>query len=188
MGQNETLVGVTSWTERVIETALFEKFILTMIILNVIVMASEHYGQSNALDMFQTFANYAFVIIFNLEMLLKICSFGLKKYCEDNFNLFDAIVNILSVIDIMMPDIDSNMLAFRAVRLLRIFKIVKTNKSVKIVLSCLLESMTAVSSLMMMVLLFCFSSAMLCKQFFSGPLYEDADHKVLSRYTFSTTG
>ena len=59
-------------------------------------------------------------------MLAKLFAKGFKNYCEDGFNIFDAFVNILSVIDIMLPDVDSNMLAFRAIRLFRIFKIVKT--------------------------------------------------------------
>lgn len=103
------------------------------------------------------------MFVFVFEMMMKLIAFGFKKYCSDNFNLFDAVVNILSIIDLMNPDIDSNMLAFRAVRLLRIFKIVKTQKNIKIVLTSLMESMTSVSSLIILVFLFCFTSAMLCK-------------------------
>lgn len=116
----------TDKLEVVINSVVFETVILVMIIANVIVMASEHYGQSESLTNLQTQANYLFVFVFNFEMIMKVMVLGFKRYCSDNFNLFDAVVNILSVIDIMMPDVDSNMLAFRAVRLFRVFKLVKS--------------------------------------------------------------
>jgi len=96
-------------------------------------------------------------------MLIKLFAKGFKTYCADGFNIFDAIVNILSVIDIMMPDVDSNMLAFRAIRLFRIFKVVKTQKNIRVVLVSLLESMTAVSNLILLVFIFCLTSALICK-------------------------
>lgn len=46
--------------------------------------------------------DYFFVSIFTLETLLKLIGFGFKGFRRDNFNIFDAFVVLLSLIEFGM--------------------------------------------------------------------------------------
>jgi len=76
-----------------------------------------------------------------MEMVIKMVGFGLRKYAADNFNLFDAIIVIISIIEMILPDSNSGLSVLRAFRLLRIFKIIKSWDSLRILLSTVLESL-----------------------------------------------
>lgn len=63
-----------------------------------------------------------------LEMVVKVLAFGPKNYLKDRFNIFDVIVIIFSLIDVIIVSEDtyqSSLVAFRAFRFLRIFKIAR---------------------------------------------------------------
>ncbi len=71
------------------------------------------------------YANYVFTVYFLCEMLIKGTGLGLKRYCSDNFNLFDALVTTVGVVEMIMslvPGVDSLggvMSVFRAFRWVR---------------------------------------------------------------------
>jgi hypothetical protein len=92
----------------------------------------------------------------------------------------------MSLVELMMPGEDSSLSVLRAFRLLRIFKIVKSWKSLKKLLKTVLQSISAITNLGVLIILYLFISALLGKQFFSGQLF-DADGNV-SRYRFTSTG
>jgi hypothetical protein len=70
-------------------------------------------------------------------MIIKILAFSIKIYIKDLFNDLDATIVLLSTIDIILNySLGSSIskgkgviLAFRAFRLLRIFKLAKTWKT-----------------------------------------------------------
>ena len=66
-------------------------------------------------------------------MILKLIGYGFRYYIKDRFNIFDAIIVILSVVDVALSFTSSNLgggaiSAFRAFRLLRVFKLAKSWK------------------------------------------------------------
>ena len=125
----------------------------------------------------QTYANYFFTVVFGLEMIVKTVGFGLKKYVADNFNIFDCFIVIMSYVELVLPDSDSSLSVLRAFRLLRIFKIIKSWDSLRILLSTVLESLQAITNLGVLILLYLFISALLTKQFFDGPLYNSTAYE-----------
>ena len=75
-----------------------------------------------------------------MEMIIKIIGMGPKDYIRDKFNIFDAIIVILSVIDVILDSVVQTSItgggngaisAFRAFRLLRIFKLAKQWKKLQ---------------------------------------------------------
>ena len=79
-----------------------------------------------------------FTLVFLFEMIMKLTGFGFKKYVSDSFNIFDAFIVIMSLVELFMPGEDSSLSVLRAFRLLRIFKIVKSWKSLKKLLKTVL--------------------------------------------------
>jgi len=68
-----------------------------------------------------------------LEMIIKLLGFGSKEYLKDKFNLFDGTIVLLSVADVVInftlnsttSSSNGAISAFRAFRLLRVFKLAK---------------------------------------------------------------
>ena len=80
------------------------------------------------------FLNTYFTYVFLAEMLIKLLGMGVRDYAKDRFNLFDAAIVILSLVEIALEELglDSGntgaFSAFRSVRLLRTFKLVRSWK------------------------------------------------------------
>ena len=64
-------------------------------------------------------------------MVIKLIGLGPRNYVKDKYNIFDAVIVIISIIDWVIfhiPGIDAGpfLNGFRALRLLRIFKLTKS--------------------------------------------------------------
>lgn len=65
-------------------------------------------------------------------MVIKIYGLGLVGYCRDSFNIFDGFIVILSTIEVILENTGSGggggsaISVFRAVRLLRLFKLARS--------------------------------------------------------------
>lgn len=74
-------------------------------------------------------ANVVFVVLFTIEMLLKMYSLGVRCYFDYMFNRFDCFVVICSILEIvfimtkLMPPLGVSV--FRCARLLRVFKVTR---------------------------------------------------------------
>ena len=77
-------------------------FVVLLILLNSIVLATEHYEQPDWLADTQKWANVAFTILFALEMVFNLIGLGLVEYVKDGFNVFDAVIVVVSVIDLIV--------------------------------------------------------------------------------------
>ena len=49
-----------------------------------------------------TVSNYVFTGLFTLEMVLKLFALGFFEYAADSFNIFDGIVVIMSLVEIIL--------------------------------------------------------------------------------------
>jgi hypothetical protein len=59
--------------------------------------------------------NLIFTSIFGVECVVKVYGLGVKGYCGDNFNIFDGIVVLLSIIEIAIEKITDNATEMAAV-------------------------------------------------------------------------
>ena len=104
-------------------------FIIILVLLNTCVLATEHYRQPTWLDQFQEITNLFFVVLFTLEMLLKMYALGFQGYFVSLFNRFDFFVVLSSLLELIltnenvMPPLGLSVL--RCVRLLRTFKVTR---------------------------------------------------------------
>ena len=75
----------------------FDIAIMSVIMLNMITMSAEHYGQSADFEMALAYVNQVFIAIFTLECIMKIM--GLRWfYFKQPWNIFDFVVVIFSVL------------------------------------------------------------------------------------------
>jgi hypothetical protein len=62
-------------------------------------MALDHYGISDNFSRGLYIANMILTICFVIEMALKIIGMGIKDYIRDGFNIFDAVVIIVGLLE-----------------------------------------------------------------------------------------
>jgi len=72
------------------------------IIFNTIVLSLDEYPISPARQWIIENFNYFFFIIFCLELILKLVGLGIKGYLKDKFNIFDLLIIILSIIELIV--------------------------------------------------------------------------------------
>ena len=106
--------------------------VIVFILLNSVVLATEHYEQSELLNQIQDTSNTVFTFIFLIETLLRLLALGPCDYVRDGFNVFDAIVVTFSLLEFLNVGAGFSML--RGFRLLRIFKIIRSWTSLKALL------------------------------------------------------
>ncbi|VDD78005.1 unnamed protein product [Mesocestoides corti] len=146
--------------------------LIVLVFLNTGVLTSEHYGQPLWLDAFQRDANIVFVVLFTIEMLLKMYSLGVRCYFDYMFNRFDCFVVICSILEIvfimtnLMPPLGVSV--FRCARLLRVFKVTRYWNSLRNLVGSLLASMRSIASLLVLLFLFIVIFALLGMQIFGG--------------------
>ena len=80
----------------------FTMFITILIIANTIVLALEQYPEDPSTIEISNYLNEFFTWSFVVEMVIKLIGLGFKEYARDSFNIFDALVVVLSLVDIIV--------------------------------------------------------------------------------------
>ena len=106
---------------------------------NTITLACYRYDESEMQTYVLGILNEFFTWIFFIEMCMKLHGLGAKNYIRDGYNIFDAVIVIISLIDYtltaIMTDSESSALkAFRALRLLRMIKLSRQWKALKVMM------------------------------------------------------
>ncbi|CAG5980843.1 unnamed protein product, partial [Menidia menidia] len=90
----------------VVNSTGFEYIMFVLIMLNTLCLAVQHYGQSALFNYVMDILNMVFTTVFTVEMFLKLIAFKPRGYFGDAWNVFDALVVIGSIVDIVLSEID----------------------------------------------------------------------------------
>ncbi|MGH0140668.1 UNVERIFIED_CONTAM: hypothetical protein FKN15_037776 [Acipenser sinensis] len=90
----------------VVNSTGFEYVMFVLIMLNTLCLAMQHYGQSPLFNYVMDILNMVFTGVFTVEMVLKLIAFKPRGYVGDAWNVFDALVVIGSIVDIVLSEID----------------------------------------------------------------------------------
>ena len=145
-------------------------FITGCIILNVILMATEHYPASPVYEDFLSWANHVFYGVFLLEAILKIIGMGPKLYFAEVWNRFDFTIVCLSTVGVVMETIihaGAVVSIFRILRLARLLRMVKKAKGIKRILRTLLLSLPSMMNVAGILFLMFFVYAVLGVKLFA---------------------
>lgn len=64
-------------------------------------------------------------------MILKIFGMGVMEYVKDRMNIFDAIIVMLSLVEIFIGSGGSAISAFRSIRIFRIFRVLRVTRLIR---------------------------------------------------------
>jgi hypothetical protein len=113
-----------------VEGKPFSAFIYVCIIMNCFVLAIQRYPTDPVREQIIFYFNAVFTAVFLLEMLLKILFFGPVGYCLDPWNVFDAIVTVLTTTSMFIRSMKLVVLfrSFRIVKLVSLSRAASMNK------------------------------------------------------------
>jgi hypothetical protein len=138
---------------------------MTAIVINTFFLCIDHYGKSEELNRILENSNYSFVVFFTIELVLKITAYGFKYYWYVNWNKFDFIIVILSLIAfderLLKESFNFNVTALRIIRVSRLLRMVKTSEGLRTLLKTLFMSIGNIinTALLLTLILFTFSVA-----------------------------
>ena len=163
----------------IVKHKIFFWLVVSMVFVNTIIMATEHYGEPKWLNDFQDKSEIVFVSIFTIEVMLKLYGYGLSGYFSSMFNVFDLIVIGLSLLELIVASEDKNfdlgVSVLRSLRLLRAFKVTKYWSSLRNLVASLMNAMKSILSLLFLLFLFIVISALLGMQLFGGKFVKLSD-------------
>ncbi|GLD65945.1 dihydropyridine-sensitive L-type skeletal muscle calcium channel subunit alpha-1-like protein [Lates japonicus] len=90
----------------IVTSCYFEYLMFLLIMLNTMCLGMQHCNQSDHVTHLSDMLNVIFTVLFTVEMILKLMAFKAKGYFGDPWNVFDFVIVIGSVVDVMLSEID----------------------------------------------------------------------------------
>jgi hypothetical protein len=164
----------------------FESFIMCCIVANTLVMAARIFPAPSADYITITkLCNYVFAVIFTLECVLKM--FALRgNYFKDNWNLFDFICVIATMVGILIDlltdiNLGSVMSAIRIFRIARLFRLIRFMKGLSRLFTALILCIPKLMNVFVLLTLLLFLFTVLGVQLFGKTKFLDP-HSVHANF------
>ncbi|XP_039655691.1 voltage-dependent L-type calcium channel subunit alpha-1D isoform X5 [Perca fluviatilis] len=169
----------------VVNSTGFEYVMFVLIILNTLCLAIQHHGQSHLFNYAMDILNMVFTGVFTVEMILKLIAFKPRGYVGDAWNVFDALVVIGSVVDIVLSQSaaipvvkvivepgnteDSARISitfFRLFRVMRLVKLLSRGEGIRTLLWTFIKSFQALPYVALLIAMLFFIYAVIGMQVF----------------------
>ncbi|XP_055748789.1 voltage-dependent L-type calcium channel subunit alpha-1D-like isoform X4 [Salvelinus fontinalis] len=157
----------------VVNSTGFEYVMFVLIILNTLCLAIQHYGQSHQFNYAMDVLNMVFTGVFTVEMILKLIAFRPRGYFGDAWNVFDALVVIGSVVDIILSQVDNtedsariSITFFRLFRVMRLVKLLSRGEGIRTLLWTFIKSFQALPYVALLIAMLFFIYAVIGMQVF----------------------
>ncbi|XP_074551500.1 sodium channel, voltage-gated, type I-like, alpha isoform X2 [Halichoeres trimaculatus] len=146
------------------------------IALNTLFMAMEYQPMDPNFAKVLYVGNLVFTGIFTAEMVLKIIAMDPYYYFQEGWNIFDAIIVSLSLIELSLEGV-GGMSVLRSFRLLRVFKLAKSWPTLNSLIKIIGNSVGALGNLTLVLAIIVFIFAVVGMQLF-GKSYKDCVCKI----------
>ncbi|XP_051905102.1 voltage-dependent T-type calcium channel subunit alpha-1H isoform X1 [Hippocampus zosterae] len=173
--------------KRIVESKYFNRGIMIAILVNTLSMGIEYHEQPEELTDVLEISNIVFTSMFVLEMGFMLLAFGLFGYIRNPYNIFDSIIVIISVWEII-GQADGGLSVLRTFRLLRVLKLVRFLPALRRQLVVLMKTMDNVATFCMLLMLFIFTFSILGMHLFGCKfsLQTDDGDTIPDRKNFDT--
>ena len=165
---------------------MFTLVITLLIILNTAALAMDSYPRHLEREYVANLMNDIFSWCFLAEMMIKLLGLGCREYARDSFNIFDAALVIISLVDYVLsqiPQISGGsggaLSAFRGVRLLRVFKLARSWTSFRTLLAQIVLTVKEISTFAILLIICMFIFTLLGMETFGHRVKLDAYDRVI---------
>ena len=169
--------------EKIAKSRLFNNFNIIIILANVILLAANRYDQSEAESYIQMKLNLFFTYYFLVEITIKLIGIGPTKYFRSNFYIFDGILVVVSLIEIILVNtigFDSGPIFITIFRSLRLFRLAKKWKPLRKLLLILFDTLKDLRNFAILLMLFIFVASLFGMEFFAYRARFNHDESVAS--------
>lgn len=174
------------WTAyTIVQNEWFTFTIVVLIVLNTLMLSIEHKGMEEGLKSGLETGNLVLTALFTLELVVKLLGLGVEGYLSDNFNLFDAFIVVVSILEVVLQDDGAGVSALRSFRLMRVFKLARSWNALNELLVNMGKSGPRIWPFSIVLAMFMFIFALLGMQTFGGR-FKDPDTGEVPRAHFDT--
>jgi len=156
-----------------------ERFVLLCVVLNTIILMMDYIGTDNvcydsgpanglcirqavepskAYMYFMDACNAAFLLIFTIEMFVKLVAYGLVGYMKSEMRILDGLTVIVGYIGFIAAG-NSSLTAIRCLRLARIFRLTRAYPSMQIMINSVFKSMPSCAYFAIFFMLYTYLAA-----------------------------
>ena len=185
VGCNGAVYTLRRYVREVVDGPTVNFILLASVFLNTLVMALDGLLPDSISFEVQV-VNLIFTSVFILELIFKLIGYGIRNYCKDAFNVFDAFVVSLSLVELAInftsyssPFVPDNAgkggaSALRAVRIFRIFRVLRVSRLLrklhfmKVIIQVIKGTAEQFAYIALLMFLFVFIFALLGTQVFGG--------------------
>ncbi|KAF5841710.1 Ion transport protein-domain-containing protein [Dunaliella salina] len=151
---------------RIAHTVTYNRFtealILSVIVCNTMIMLFAHYNMNSQWEKAINYTNIIVTGVFVVEMVLKIFAVGLPLYLRSDWNKLDIIVTSLSILNVLLEQLATGeassstrfLPVLRTLRVARVFRLVKSAKGMRKLLSTLYWSIPATLNVALVLSMF----------------------------------
>ncbi|XP_047192519.1 voltage-dependent L-type calcium channel subunit alpha-1C isoform X4 [Scophthalmus maximus] len=160
----------------VVNSTYFEYLMFTLILLNTICLAMQHHGQTKHFNDAMNILNMLFTGLFTVEMILKLIAFKPRGYFSDPWNVFDFLIVIGSIIDVILSEINGlqnseenariSITFFRLFRVMRLVKLLSRGEGIRTLLWTFIKSFQALPYVALLIVMLFFIYAVIGMQMF----------------------
>uniref|UniRef100_A0A6I8NW22 Voltage-dependent T-type calcium channel subunit alpha-1G n=1 Tax=Ornithorhynchus anatinus TaxID=9258 RepID=A0A6I8NW22_ORNAN len=163
---------------KIVDSKYFGRGIMIAILVNTLSMGVEYHEQPEELTNALEISNIVFTSLFALEMLLKILVYGPFGYIKNPYNIFDGIIVVISVWEIVGQQ-GGGLSVLRTFRLMRVLKLVRFMPALQRQLVVLMKTMDNVATFCMLLMLFIFIFSILGMHLFGCKFASERDGDTL---------
>lgn len=118
---------------------MFSMTVAVLIVANYFILCLDRFPTNEKEAQVLAIINVFITCCFFVEMIIRLIGVGIKKYCEDYFNILDSLIICVSIADIVIYYMSAKetkllLTAFRSIRILRIIKMAREWSSFRILL------------------------------------------------------
>ncbi|KAF4133455.1 Voltage-dependent L-type calcium channel domain-containing protein [Phytophthora infestans] len=161
---------VNHWMFNVVQT--------TLILLNTIILSLDQYPIDKKLNETVEKINFALTLAFFIEALLKVVGLGWKRWRDDRYNQFDAVIVVVSTVELILSppafirqqgasSTASSFSGLRSFRLFALFKLARSWPSLQKLLTTMISTLQEVGNFSVLFLLFLYIYALIGMQTFA---------------------
>ncbi len=158
---------------RIVTHPFFESGVTVAILLNLISMLDRGYSDSSVKVYAVDLIDSVFLLLYYVEMVMRLVAIGPKSFAKDFMNLFDLFVNIMSAIDFFSSGQSAaqGFQILRAVRVLRLFKILNRFKRMRLLITSIVKSVPYFLAAMCIAIAFLILCAVVMSEYFHSIKY-----------------
>ena len=131
---------IKAFSKKLTEAKWFDLSITTIIIINSLLIGVETYVTNDIITLIQN----VILGIFTFEIILRfIAADSIKEFFKGGWNNFDLILVLIGYIPTSMIANASMLMALRVLRVFRVLRLLRAAKEIKIMITVLIKSMSA---------------------------------------------